>query len=221
MNRTFHRRPGLIAALLTLALLVTLLAAPVAAQDGGHHPRRQGEDTLALLGETIIPERDRIDLARRLLGVTDIPEPPTTPPPELELGAVRTFWVDNLDNDYEFQVDAELIYKTDHIYVFYEVGQAADWEAIKRSTGCLKQSVLACTGLRGRMVPASGDPHLVICAQHGNWVAASRQSIVSTEAVATSNGPKFLRQPQHDGGRLARRTTSVLAHEFQHGPLVY
>jgi len=225
MNRTFHRRPGLIAALLTLALLVTLLAAPVAAQDGGHHPRRQGEDTLALLGETIIPERDRIDLARRLLGVTDIPEPPTTPPPELELGAVRTFWVDNLDNDYEFQVDAELIYKTDHIYVFYEVGQAADWEAIKRSTDVFEETI------RPRVHEVfgeewspgiDGDPHLVIlhARNMGNWVAAyyASSSQYPTEAVATSNEAEmfFVNLDTMSWAIGTPDYESVLAHEFQH-----
>ena len=226
MNRSSLRSLRLLAVALTLALL----AAPVAGahaqgQDSRPGRRGPGDDTLALLGETIIPPRDRIDLARRLLGVTDIPAPPTTPPAELELGAVRTFWADNLDHDYEFQVEAELIYKTDHIYVFYEVGQVANWDAIKRSTDAFEEVI------RPRVHEVfgqewspgiDGDPHLVILHARnlGNWVAAyyASSSQYPSEAVPTSNEAEMF-FVNLDTMREAIGTPeyeSVLAHEFQH-----
>lgn len=227
MNHSHARALRLLAVLLALALLAAPLAEIARAQDPDTAPHRRGpgDDTLALLNETMIPPRDRIDLARRLLGVTGIPAPPTTPPAELELGAVRTFWVDNLDNDYEFQVDAELIYKTDHIYVFYEVGQRADWDAIKRSTDRFEEVV------RPRIHEVfgeewspgiDGDPHLVIlhARDMGNWVAAyyASSSQYPTEAVPTSNEAEmfFVNLDTMRGTIGTPEYESVLAHEFQH-----
>jgi hypothetical protein len=85
-----------------------------------------GSATLDMILNTIIPPRDRIDLARRLLGVTDIPAPPTVAPPELQIGDVQTFWADNVEQDFSFQVNAELVYKTEHVYMFVEVGWDID-----------------------------------------------------------------------------------------------
>ncbi len=184
-----------------------------------------GDETLRLLGETTIPERDRNDLARRLLGVTDIPEPPTTAPPERELGSVRTFWVDNLDEDYEFQVEAELVYKTDHIYVYYEVGQPIDLDAIRRSTDrfetVIRPRIHAVFGQEWSP-GIDGDPHLVIlhAGNMGDWVAAyyASSSEYPVQAVPTSNEAEMF-FVNLDTMRTAIGTAeyeSVLAHEFQH-----
>ena len=85
------------------------LGTPADAQDGG-----DGQETLALLETTVVPQRDLVDLARRLMGVTDVPTPPPSAPP-LQVGDVVSFWAENLSEDYAFQVDAELVYATPHV----------------------------------------------------------------------------------------------------------
>ncbi|HMM27837.1 MAG TPA: immune inhibitor A [Aggregatilineaceae bacterium] len=223
-RRTRHRQR--LAGFLAMLTLAIALAAPAAAQDDRAEPRRRpGDETLTLLEQTVIPPRDRIDLARRLMGVTGIPGPPATPPAEPELGAVRTFWVTNLDDDYEFQVDAELIYKTEHIYVYYEVGRAADWDAIKRSTDAfeavIRPRVHEVFG-REWLPGIDGDPHMVILHAHhmGDWVAAyyGSSSEYPVEAVSTSNEAEmfYVNLDTMRGVIGTAEYESVLAHEFQH-----
>lgn len=181
--------------------------------------------TLRLVEDTIIPPRDRIDLARRLLGVTDIPAPPTTPPRELKIGTVLTFWADNLDEDESFQVEAQLVYKTAHVYMFVEVGQKVDRTAIRRSADVFEtvvrprvHEVFGTEWLPG----IDGDPHLYVlhAANLGGWVAAyyGSASQYPSAAVPRSNQHEMfyvnldtmnwaIGTPYYEG---------VLAHEFQH-----
>jgi len=222
-----NRRPRWCAAFWAALLALAVLVAPVRAQSDDLAPGRlgPGDETRALLDQTIIPPRDRIDLARRFLGATDIPAPPDTSPAELALGAVRTFWVDNLTDDYEFQVEAELIYKTDHLYVFYEAAQTADLDAIKRSADAFEAVI------RPRVHEVfgqewspgiDGDPHIVIlhARNMGNWVAAyyASASEYPTQAVPTSNQAEmfFVNLDTMRGAIGTADYESTLAHEFQH-----
>ena len=196
---------------------LTPLATPVA--------QNPGSQTLSELIETDIPPRDRIDLARRLLGLSDVPQPPTVPPPELDLGAVLTFWADNLDEDYALQIDAELVYKTAHLYMFVEVGQAVDLAAIQRSADAFEEII------RPRIhqvfgtewTPGiDGDPRLYIlhATGLGSWVAAyyGSNSAYPAEAVANSNEREmFYVNLDTMGGAIGTAYyEGVLAHEFQH-----
>lgn len=184
-----------------------------------------GSETLAQLAEVTIPPRDRIDLAQRLLGLTEVPQPPTTPPPELDLGAVVTFWADNLDQDDAFQIDAKLVYKTPHIYMFVEVGQAVDLAAVKRSADTFEQVIRPRVHqvFGTEWTPGiDGDPHLVIlhASGLGNWVAAyyGSNSAYPAAAVANSNECEmFYVNLDTMGGAIGTwYYEGVLAHEFQH-----
>ncbi|MBN1202056.1 MAG: immune inhibitor A [Anaerolineae bacterium] len=188
-------------------------------------PALLGGETLSLIHNTLIPPRDRNDLARRLLGVTDIPAPPTTAPPELAVGDVISFWADNLDEDYSFQVDAELVYKTEHIYMFVEQGEWVDRDAIRHSADTfetvIRPKVHAVFGTEW-FPGIDGDPHLYIlhARRLGYWVAAyyGSSSQYPVEAVSTSNEHEMffvnLDTMLDDIGTPYYE--SILAHEFQH-----
>lgn len=184
-----------------------------------------GSETLALVENTVIPPRDRVDLAKRLLGVTNIPQPPTVPPPELEIGTVRTFTAENLEADYSFKVDAELVYKTPHLYMFVEVGQKIDRARLKKSAdkfeSVIYPKIHAVFG--SEWSPGTdGDPHLYVLhsTRLGDYTAAyfgsdseypplvakdSNQHemfFVNLDAMANNIGTPYYE--------------SVLTHEFQH-----
>ena len=82
--------------MLVTLLSTILIAAPVQSAPPAQEPA-PGSETLNMIQTTIIPPRDRIDLARRLLGVTNIPEPPTTAHPnyrwEMLYRSGRTTWI--------------------------------------------------------------------------------------------------------------------------------
>lgn len=216
-----------------LAVASTIVAMALAALVPGWsalHPApvdaQSGMDTLTQIENTIIPPRDRIDLAQRLLGVTDIPAPPSVAPPEVEVGDVVTFWADNLDLDYEFQVDAELVYKTDHVYMFVEVGKQVNMDGIQRSAdtfeNVIRPKVHEVFGTEA-FPGIDGDPHVVVLHASGLGYSAAAyyasSSQYPTEAVETSNEREMFFV--NLDGSIARAIGTpyyegVLAHEFQH-----
>jgi hypothetical protein len=205
---------------LIVGALLLAAVSPAVAQD----PPPGGE-TLHMVQNTLIPPRDRIDLAQRLLGVTNIPEPPTVAPPELEIGHVMSFWADNLDEDFAFEVDAELVYKTDHVYMFVEVGYDTDPDAIKRSADAfenvIRPKVHEVFGTE--WTPGvDGDPHVYVlhATNLGSWVAAyyGSSSQFPPEAVENSNAREmfYVNLDTMDGTMGTAYYEGVLAHEFQH-----
>ncbi|MBP8973909.1 MAG: immune inhibitor A [Anaerolineae bacterium] len=184
-----------------------------------------GSETLAQLAGVTVPPRDRIDLAQRLLGLSEVPQLPTTAPPELDLGAVVTFWADNLDDDYAFQVDAELVYKTAHVYMFVEVGQPVDLAAVQRSADAFEEVIRPRVHqvFGTEWTPGiDGDPHLVVlhATRLGQWVAAyyGSNSAYPAAAVANSNEREMFYVNLDTMGESIGTWyyEGVLAHEFQH-----
>ncbi|MBN1562231.1 MAG: immune inhibitor A [Anaerolineae bacterium] len=187
-------------------------------------PSDPGENTLALIENTIIPPQDRIDLARRLLGVTDIPAPPTSAP-ELTIGDIRTFQAENSYEDYSFQVDAQLVYKTDHVYMFIEIGYDYDPDAVQRSADTLENVIRPKVHeiFGTEWIPGiDGDPHLYVLnvSDLGDPIAGyySSASQYPVEAVPTSNAHEmfFINLDNMLSSIGSDYYDSVLAHEFQH-----
>ncbi len=93
-----------------------------------------GRDTESLLESMEVPVADKRDLAARLrpeLGEIPLVVNPT--PPSYNVGDVLTFWVANTDTDENFQIQAELVVKSRHLYMWVEVGQPVDKRALERS----------------------------------------------------------------------------------------
>jgi immune inhibitor A len=223
--RTLTRHILIIAIVAAVALAAAGPSAARVAPGPAAEHTAQGSDTLDQLQTTVIPPRDRIDLAERLLGVTDIPAPPTNPPAEYEIGDVVTFWADNLDQDAQFSVDAQLVYKTDHVYMFVEVGHNVDLAGVQRSADTFEtiirpevHRVFGTEWLPG----IDGDPHLTIlhATNLGDWVAAyyGSSSQYPDEAVPSSNEREmfFVNLDTMGGWIGSDYYESVLAHEFQH-----
>jgi immune inhibitor A len=204
--------------LLAIAVILPVYAAP----SGQNAPP---PDTLTTMENTLVPPRDRLDLARRLLGITNIPVPPTVAPPQLEVGDVRTFWADDVSQDRSFQVDAELVYKTAHVYMFVEVGYQVSSDAIKRSADRFENVIYPRVHevFGSEWSPGiDGDPHLYVlhASGLGDWVAAyfSSTSEYPVEAVKKSNEHEMFFVNLDTMGSVIGTPyyESVLAHEFQH-----
>ncbi|NDJ77831.1 MAG: hypothetical protein GYB65_16395 [Chloroflexi bacterium] len=231
-----HRKVAIAVAGLLLLVLssIGLAAASFSSNGDVSHPRQSdatpvppdaGQETLASLEDTYIPPRDRVDLAIRLLGVTDVAAPPTEPPAEYEVGDVVTFWADNLDADEQFQVDAELVYKTDHVYMFVEQGYPVDLAGIRRSADTFENEirpevhrVFGTEALPG----IDGDPHLYILHARnlGYWVAAyygSTSEYPDEVAPGSNEKEMFFVNLDTMGNDIGTDYyEAVLAHEFQH-----
>ncbi|MGQ9627796.1 MAG: hypothetical protein ACUVV0_12940 [Anaerolineae bacterium] len=90
--------------------------------------------TEEILAETVVPERDLLDLAVRLKKV----EPPVRriardAPSHYELGDEEVFWISDQDANKNFTATATLRYITPHLYMWVQNGYEVEEEALKRS----------------------------------------------------------------------------------------
>jgi len=203
-----------------LVLIVMLMAGvlPAKSQDS------VGMETYKTLQQARIPPRDRLDLARRLLGVGDVPPPPTAPPHYTE-GMTKTFTAVSLDTAKRFDFEARLVYLSDGIGAWVQVGRTVDLAKLRVSMRHFEE-VIAPTVRDAFGTEESpgidGDPrlHIVHAGNLGTGVAAyydadseysrlvipysneHQMFLVNLDGMTTLIGSDF-----YEG---------VLAHEFQH-----
>ncbi len=86
------------------------------------------------LAAVIAPMRNLRDLALRLdPSVDEIPVIVNETTPDYEIGDKQVFQVHNLESNSNFEITAELVHKTDHIYAWVEEGREFDLERMKES----------------------------------------------------------------------------------------
>lgn len=209
-------------ALLPALLLALLAAAPVGAQDGAQAPVEY--PTLTAISNVTIPARDRVALAKTLLGVVDI-EPPPQSAPLRQVGERAVFNVTNASEDRAFQVEAVLRAVGEHIYLWVEDGARvsnADIEALAKAFDeRVYPNVRSLWG--SEAIPGiDGDERVYGLFAH-NLGAGTAAYFVSehtypVEAVSTSNEHEmfFFNLDAIGGNPDLRLIESVLAHEFQH-----
>lgn len=201
-----------------LALLLFIIT-PMTAQQ----QQSQAEyPTVAALEMATLPVRDRVDLARRLRGVTEIPAPPAAPP-DYEIGDRRTFWVSNLAADFAFQIEAVLRVTGEHLYLWVEDGaQVSDRELQTLAAAFdrdIYQQVRALWGSENKP-GIDGDPHVygLFTRGIGGGTAAyfTSEHTYPSVVVPTSNEHEmFIFNLDTIGGQVAG-LASITGHEFQH-----
>lgn len=79
-------------------------------------------DQIAYIANTILPQEDLAELAIRFKGVSPQEAEISCPTlaPEYEIGATRSFTLTNSDTDEQFQIQARLEHKTDHVYMWVQ-----------------------------------------------------------------------------------------------------
>jgi immune inhibitor A len=87
-----------------------------------------GPETVELLETTDVPVRDLHDLAIRLRGLSPDTLRTVNPggSPDYSVGTRRLFHVSNVDTDEQFDIQATLEYKTEHVYMWVEEGVRFD-----------------------------------------------------------------------------------------------
>ncbi len=201
-----------------ILLLSLLIAAPLAAE-----PESENATVIALR-EAVIPPRDRIDLAQRLMGVREIPAPPSSAP-LLKPGEIQPFWVTNSSENRAFQVDAVLRARGKHIYLWVEEGITISDNTIQTLARQFDNTIYdAVRDLWGsENTPGiDGDPRVYGLFAYGMGadLAAyySSEHANPREAVSTSNEHEmFLFNLDTLGTEFDPvYLSSIVAHEFQH-----
>lgn len=175
------------------------------------------------LRSVIVPVSDPIDLAQRLEGKQGVPRILAETAAPLPLGTVKSFWATNNDGPTNFQVEAELVYATDHVYFWIEQGVDYDFDELKE----LVDEFEAGTYPTNREFFGSewspgvdGDPHLYMLLARGlgNTVAGyySPGDEYSPLAQEYSNGHEMFYLNADNTVLSDEYTAGTLAHEFQH-----
>src|SRR3989338_4165191 len=89
-------------------------------------------DTLEILMQTIVPQRDMREIAIRLKGIPDIPEVVSETPANHQVGDAVEFNALNEDDQTQFTVQAELIYERPNVYFFAEEGLSVNKADVQR-----------------------------------------------------------------------------------------
>jgi len=96
-------------------------------------PPSTAYDTLAVLEQTDLPQRDLVALAQRLRQAGEIPLVVRDAPYDYQVGAEELFWVSNTDTNAHFQITAVLQYITPHLYIWVEKGADVDLNVLVTS----------------------------------------------------------------------------------------
>ncbi len=184
---------------------------------------RLARQTLETLARTIVPINDPIELAERLRGLSDISPVLATSAEPIEVGTIASFWVSNQDTIENFEIDAELVYATPHVYFWIET----DVDYDMRDVQALVDDFEAHAYPTNRAFFGSewspgidGDEHLYMLYARslGSNVAGYFSSVDSLppEAHQYSNSHEMFYINADTAGLWEDYTYGVLAHEFQH-----
>ncbi len=185
-------------------------------------PSAEERQTADVVAHAILPERDLVDLAYRLL---DISPPPTKPlldqPLDHELGDAETFWLHNVNSNSFFTATALLRYETPHAYWWIEQGyeiretdlEQAAWN-FEYQTYPTNRALFGSEWNPG----IDGDPHIYIFLGNVPGVGGyySSPDEYPTHVRSRSNEHEIFyinldnAQPGND------YFDGILAHEFQH-----
>ena len=177
-------------------------------------------ETLQTLQAGQVPENDPYELACRLQGVCNIPK--TVPSGPYQVGDTEKFWILNSDTEDHHQIEASLLYITEHSYFWAEKGVKVNQDDMKALMDTFEEKIYPTDRqfFGSEWTPGvDGDPHIfVIYAESiGNNIAGYFNSSDEYNPLIKkySNGHEtyVLGASQN----LANEYTyTTLAHEFVH-----
>lgn len=176
--------------------------------------------TEEVLRNTVIPVRDQTALAERLLGIS---EPPAIENDPHEVGDVIPFWVQNLDTAETLQIDAELVYRTDVVYMWVQVGEDYDPAGMQESAEHFTNSIYPTSHATFGMEPSpgiDGDPrvHVLHSDQLGASIAGyfGSSDAYPESVVQYSNEKEMFYINISNTFPGTQDYEATLTHEFQH-----
>jgi hypothetical protein len=180
--------------------------------------------TEELLLQVEVPSNDPIDLAARLrpeLG--EVKRVVNDTPPDFEEGDVVTFWVNNSDNDKNWQIQAELIVKGEHVYMWREIGVNVKSRDLRKAARFFDEKIYPTDRefFGSEWSPGiDNDPrlHVLHARDMGRTIAGYFSSADEIPAVIHpySNEKEMFYINVDNNKPGSRFYDGTLAHEFQH-----
>lgn len=175
------------------------------------------------LQEAVVPPRDLRTLAEGLRGAGPIPEVVQETAPVYRVGDSNTFWVSNEDTGEHQEIDANLVYMNDVLYIWVEEGVRYDQRAIQRAADKFATETYPTNRefFGSEWSPGiDSDPrlHILHSVQLGGGIAGyfSGADAVSSLAQPFSNEREMFYINIDTTEPNTEFYNGVLAHEFQH-----
>jgi hypothetical protein len=196
---------------------------PVSPPDDTSEIPQAAYDMDELLFETVVPIADQLDLAERLSGVGDIPRVMATEAEPVEIGTVHTFWASNTDTDETFEVEARMVYATEHVYFWVEEGVDVRQSEVETLVDEFEDKIYPTDRnfFGTEWSPGiDGDEHLYILFARGLGFSLAgyfnSSDSFPPEVNEFSNGHEMFYLSADNLDLTRDFTLGVLAHEFQH-----
>ncbi len=181
-------------------------------------------ENMAAVAQADVPPADIHELGIRFRGVDpDTPRVASTTNPDYPVGTVHRFTVSNADEDETFEIDAALVYKTPHVYVWVEQGVDVDEERLRAAADLFEEHTYPTDRefFGSEWTPGvDGDPHISILHARG---------LGDTIAGYFSSPDEYVKAVRPDSNEMEMFYINienvtvgddfyngVLAHEFQH-----
>jgi immune inhibitor A len=203
--------------LVTLSMFVALRTALVV---GALAP---GAETLTTLQQAVIPPRDPLDLAHRLLRVTGVPT--ATPAKAYRVGDTEQFIAENSDKATQFTVTAQLWYATLHVYMWFQQGFKPDVNAVKQAAETFESRIYPTVHSYFGSEASPGidnDVHLYILHARGlggtiaGYFGADSEYPRAIVPDSNEHHIFFMSLEEFGDNINSAYYLSTLAHEFQH-----
>lgn len=175
------------------------------------------------LQTVVVPPRDLRVLAEGLRGTGPIPEVVHTTAPVYKVGDVEKFWVSNEDDGENLQIDAELVYMNDVLYIWVEKDVRFNLNDIKKAADKFAKETYPTNRnfFGSEWNPGvDSDPrlHILHSVELGSGIAGyfSGADEVSSKAQPYSNQREMFSINIDNTKPNSDFYNGVLAHEFQH-----
>ncbi|MEO8392723.1 MAG: hypothetical protein ABI700_07005 [Chloroflexota bacterium] len=204
-----------------IAAIIFLIVIPAAAQNSDSS---NDYPTLAALNSAVIPARDRVNLAERLLGVSNIPAAPTSAVTR-QVGEHQVFTAANSSDNTTLNIPATLQVVGEHIYLWIEDDANVNLSDLQTLANDFDTSVYPnVRGLWGSEANPGidGDPHIYGLFVHG--LGASTAAYFTADhtyrkaVVPVSNEHEmfFFNLDAIGQNFPIHIVDSIVSHEFQH-----
>lgn len=181
-------------------------------------------ETLQALTEMEAPDADLHVLGVRFKGLNpDTPRVAATTNPDYAEGTLRTFTVSDVDNEEQFEIEARLVYKTAHVYMWVEEGASFDEDDLREAADLFEEHTYPTDRefFGSEWSPGvDGDPHVSVL--HARNLGATVAGYFSSpdeyvQAVRADSNEMEMFYINLDNVTIGNSFyNGVLAHEFQH-----
>ncbi len=165
--------------------------------------------------------RDQVALAEAFEGVGEIPRVARTEPLDVQVGDIETFWVSNMIDNTNYEVEAELRYAGPVVLMYVDTRENVSQAAIERSAKIFEEQIYPRTReVFGEEVSpgVDGDPRLTVLNTplEGAGGYFSPADMVVKAANRFSNEREMFVIGINSYPLGTEAYASTLAHEFQH-----